>query len=57
MNFYTKVLSKFAGGKGLKLTLTVEVGSEGGISPQKVEETRVALQELGLGSDIETQQI
>ena len=54
MNFYTKVLSKFASGQGLKLTLSVEVAPEGGISPQKVEETRVALQELGLTSDIET---
>ena len=54
MNFYTKVLSKFASGQGLKLTLSVEVAPEGGISPQKVEETRVALQELGLTSDLET---
>jgi hypothetical protein len=53
MNFYTKVLSKFATGKGLKLTLSVEVTGEGGISPQKVEETKVALQELGLNSNIE----
>ena len=35
MNFYTKVLSKFAGGKGLKLTLSVEVAEEGGISTIK----------------------
>jgi hypothetical protein len=54
MNFYTKVLSKFASGKGLKLTLSVEVTPEGGISPQKVEETKTALRELGLNSNIET---
>jgi hypothetical protein len=54
MNFYTKVLSKFASGKGLRLTLSVEVAPEGGLSPQKIEETRVALQELGLTSDLET---
>ncbi len=54
MNFYTKVLSKFASGQGLKLTLSVEVAAEGGISPQKVEETKVALQELGLDPDIQT---
>jgi len=54
MNFYTKVLSKFASGQGLKLTLSVEVAPEDGISPQKIEETRVALQELGLTSDLET---
>jgi hypothetical protein len=52
MNFYTKVLSKFVSGQGLKLTLSVEVAPEGGISPQKVEETRVALQELGLTDEI-----
>ena len=54
MNFYTKVLSKFATGKGLKLTLSVEVALEGGVSTQKIEETRVALQELGMNSDIQT---
>lgn len=52
MNFYTKVLSKFVSGQGLKLTLSVEVTPEGGISPQKVEETRIALQELGLTDDV-----
>jgi hypothetical protein len=54
MNFYTKVLSKFATGKGLRLTISVEVSPEGGLSPQKIEETKVALQELGLKSDVET---
>ena len=52
MNFYTKVLSKFAGGKGLKLTLSVEVTQEGGISTQKIEETKAALRELGLDDNI-----
>lgn len=54
MNFYTKVLSKFAGGKDLKITLNVEVSPKGGISAQKIEETKVALRELGLDSDVET---
>jgi hypothetical protein len=54
MNFYTKVLSKFATGQGLKLTLSVEVSPEGGIPAQKIEETRVALRELGLDDDVET---
>jgi len=53
MNFYTKVLSKFANTQGLKLILTVEVSSPGGISSQKIEETKVALQELGLNPDLE----
>ena len=52
MNFYTKVLSKFVSGQGLKLTLNVEVSPEGGVSAQKIEETRVALQELGLNDDV-----
>jgi hypothetical protein len=54
MNFYTKVLSKFASSKGLKLTITVEVAPDDGVSTQKVEETKVALQELGLNADIST---
>jgi hypothetical protein len=54
MNFYTKVLSKFATGSGLKLTVSIDVSPEGGVSSQKTEETKVALQELGLNSDIET---
>src|SRR5262249_28287430 len=49
MNFYTKVLSKFASGpNALKLKLSVEVSPEGGLSKQKIEETKSALRELGL---------
>lgn len=51
-NFYTRVLSKHAVGSTVKLTLTVEVSSDAGISPQKVEETKSALRELGLDDDI-----
>jgi len=53
MNFYTRVLSKFASDRQLKLTLNVEFSVEGEVSPQKTEETKVALQELGLDSDLE----
>jgi hypothetical protein len=53
MNFYTKVLPKFASNKGLKLTATVEVTPEGGISSQKIEETKVALRELGMEDEVE----
>jgi hypothetical protein len=52
MNFYTKVLSKFAASKGLKLTVRFELTGDGPISPQKIEETRVALRELGLDDTI-----
>jgi hypothetical protein len=52
MNFYTKVLSKFAASKGLKLTVRFELTGDGPISPQKIEETKVALRELGLPDNI-----
>lgn len=54
MNFYTKVLSKFALGHKLKITLQMDVSQDAGISKQKVEETKVALRELGLGDEVET---
>lgn len=53
MNFYTKVLSKFATSKGLKLRITVEVKPEGGLSSHKVEDIKLALRELGLPDDVE----
>ena len=52
MNFYTKVLSKFASVRGLKLTVKVEVLPEGGVSKQKLDETKSAFRELGLNDDV-----
>ena len=52
MNFYTKVLSKFASARGLKLTVTVEASPEGGVSNQKFAETKSALRDLGLNEDV-----
>jgi hypothetical protein len=52
MNFYTKVLSKFAASKRLRLTVRFELDGDGPISPQKVEEAKVALRELGLDDGI-----
>ena len=52
MNFYTKVLSKFATQSGLKIGLNVEIAPEGGVSNQKVDEIKVALRELGLPDDV-----
>jgi hypothetical protein len=52
MNFYTKVVSKFAAGQGVKLKVTFEVSPEGGVSRQKLEETRAAIRELGLNGDV-----
>lgn len=54
MNFYTKVLARFATAEGLRLTLTADVQPEGGVTKAKVEETKVALRELGLVEDVET---
>ena len=53
MNFYTRVLSKLASDRQLKLTLKVEFSVEREVSQQKTEETKVALQELCLDSDLE----
>ncbi len=53
MNFYTKVLTTFAANSDLKLTLKVEVAPQGGLSEQRIEETKLALRELGLADDIE----
>jgi len=53
MNFYTKVLSRFATTKSLRLTVSVDVSPEGGVSKQAMEETKTALRELGLKDDLE----
>ena len=53
MNFYTKVLARFALAQGLKLTLTVEVQPKDGVSKATIEETKVALRELGMTEDVE----
>ena len=55
MNFYTKVLSRFATTPGLKLTLRVEVAPPDGIGVQSVEEVRTALRELGLDDTVDTE--
>ena len=52
MNFYTKVLSRFVAGKGLRITVTVDASPEGGVSSQTVQETKMALRELGLSDDV-----
>lgn len=55
MNFYTKVLARFATTPGLKLTLRVEVAPPDGVSTQAAEDMRVALRELGLDDKIDTE--
>lgn len=54
MNFYTKVLSRFATGDGMKLTVTIDIAPTGGVPKSKVDETKVALMELGLSDHIGT---
>ena len=56
MNFYTKILSRFVAGGGLKLKVEIEVKPEDGIPQQKIEQTKVALRELGLNEEIETEE-
>ena len=54
MNFYTKVLAKFATSKNLRLTVQVEAAPEAGVSTRVVEETKAALRELSLNEDVKT---
>ena len=53
MNFYTKVLAKYATTGGLKLRVSFEVSPEGGLLPQRLEETKAVLRELGLVDDVD----
>ncbi len=52
MNFYTKILSRFAATSGLKLSIQVEISPPDGLSKQALEETRNALRKLGLDDNI-----
>jgi len=54
MNFYTRVLSRFGMDPSLGITVSFDVAPENGISQQQVEETRMALRDLGLTDAIET---
>ena len=53
MNFYTKVLAKYVTMGGLKLTVNFEVVPDGGLLPQRVEETKAVLRELGLDDSVQ----
>jgi hypothetical protein len=52
LNFYTKVLSKFATQAGLRIGLNIEIAPQGGVSSQKLDEIRVSLRELGLPDEV-----
>lgn len=55
-NFYMKVLTKFASSQevtmDLNVTFTIEVTGSGQLTDQKIEETKIALRELGLDDDV-----
>ena len=54
MQFYTKVLSRFAAKKDFNLTVEINFSVTGSITSQNINETKVSLQELGLDDGIET---
>lgn len=48
MNFYTKILSKYANNKGLRINVSVDISPEDGLTKENIEELKSALKELGL---------
>lgn len=53
MNFYTKVLSRYAAAKALKINLDVVVSPDGGLTKCQMEDIRTALRELGLSDEMD----
>lgn len=56
MNFYTKVLSRFANAGGLRIAVTVDVAPPAGVSRAALEETKSALRDLGTGDDVKVKE-
>ncbi len=54
MNFYTKIIAKFANLAGLKIRVNWEVSAPEGISTQKIDETKNSLRDLELDDNIKT---
>jgi hypothetical protein len=52
MNFYTKFLTKLGVGNDLSLSVSVKCKPQNGLSPQKVEEIKGVLRELGLDDNL-----
>ena len=52
MNFYTKVLSRYATGGGLNLNLKFTISPGGGLTKQQIDEIRAALRDLGLEDEL-----
>jgi len=57
MNFYIRVLTRFATEPTLRIHVTFEVEPAGGISGQKLEEARMALRELGLDDTVDSSEV
>jgi len=53
MNFYTKVLSRFASSPGLELTVSFEVPADPDQGESKANDAKTGLRELGLDDNIE----
>lgn len=53
MQFHTKVLTRFASNRDLRLTMEVKFTVEGDVSEQQKNETKSALQELGVNDEWE----
>lgn len=53
MNFYTKVLTRYATGGGLKIRVSFEAAPVEGLPSQRLEETNSALREVGLDGELE----
>lgn len=51
-NFYRRVLSRFSNEGRLTVNVEIEIEHPDGISPEKIEDVRVALRELGLNQGI-----
>ena len=52
MNFYTKVLTRFASAPGLKLEVSFQVPLEPDQAGAKADEARSGLKELGLDDEV-----
>jgi hypothetical protein len=55
MNFYTKVLSRFASMPGLSIRVTFEVPADGEQAKAKIDEAKSGIKELGLDGEVDLQ--
>jgi hypothetical protein len=53
MNFYTKVLSRFAANPSLKLRVSFEVAADEEQAKGKADEVRSSLRDMGLSEEVD----